>query len=140
MIGSGAAGLTLALQLAKHARVTLLAKGSMAEGCTLHAQGGIAAVLDKDDSVESHVEDTLNAGAGLCDPEVVHYVAENAADAIQSLISNGVKFTRERHEDGVGGYHLTREGGHSHRRVIHAADATGSAIETNLHTVANILK
>ncbi len=132
VIGSGAAGLTLALQLAEVAKVTLLAKGAMAEGCTLHAQGGIAAVLDKDDSIDSHVEDTLNAGAGLCDPGVVQYVAENAAEAINSLIANGVKFTRERHEDGLGGYHLTREGGHSHRRVIHAADATGRSVETTL--------
>ena len=102
IIGSGAAGLTLALQLAEAAMVTLLAKGAMEDGCTLHAQGGIAAVLDKDDSVDSHVEDTLNAGAGLCDPGVVQYVAENAAHAIQTLISQGVRFTRERHEDGLG--------------------------------------
>ncbi|MDH5784764.1 MAG: L-aspartate oxidase [Chromatiales bacterium] len=132
VIGSGAAGLTLALQLAETAKVILLAKGAMNEGCTLHAQGGIAAVLDKDDTIDSHVEDTLRAGAGLCDPGVVQYVAENAAEAIHALIGHGVKFTRERHEDGLGGYHLTREGGHSHRRVIHAADATGRAVETTL--------
>jgi L-aspartate oxidase len=132
VIGSGAAGLTLALQLAEHASVTLLAKGAMVEGCTLHAQGGVAVVMEPEDSVESHVQDTLNAGAGLCDPEIVRYVAENAAEAIHTLITHGVKFSRERREDGLGGYHLTREGGHSHRRVIHAADATGKAIETTL--------
>lgn len=132
VIGSGAAGLTLALQLAEKGRVTLIAKGKMSEGCTLHAQGGVAVVMEKEDSIDSHIDDTLNAGVGLCDPEVVRYVAENAENAIHSLISHGVKFSRERREDGLGGYHLTREGGHSHRRVIHAADATGKAIETTL--------
>jgi L-aspartate oxidase len=132
VIGSGAAGLTVALQLAEHAKVTILAKGPLSEGCTLHAQGGIAAVLDKDDTIDSHVEDTLRAGAGLCDPGVVEFVAEHAPAAIHALIAHGVKFTRERHEDGLGSYHLTREGGHSHRRVIHAADATGRAVETTL--------
>ncbi|MCW8919327.1 MAG: L-aspartate oxidase [Gammaproteobacteria bacterium] len=132
VIGSGAAGLTLALQLAAHAKVTLLAKGELVEGCTLHAQGGVAVVMEPEDSVESHLQDTLTAGAGLCDPAVVRHVAENAAEAIRTLIAHGVKFSRERREDGLGGYHLTREGGHSHRRVIHAADATGKAIETTL--------
>ena len=130
VIGSGAAGLTLALQLADKARISVLSKAGLEEGCTLHAQGGVAAVLDEQDSIESHVEDTLNAGAGLCDPGVVQYVVEHSREAIETLIAEGVPFTRE--PQGGDGYHLTREGGHSHRRVIHAADATGRAIETTL--------
>ncbi|MGM0595109.1 MAG: L-aspartate oxidase [Pseudomonadota bacterium] len=129
VIGSGAAGLSLALRLADSAHISVLAKARMEEGNTLYAQGGIAAVLDEHDSVEAHVEDTLNAGAGLCDPGVVQYVVEHGRAAIERLIEQGVTFTRVR--DGVG-YHLTREGGHSHRRVIHAADATGKAVEQTL--------
>ena len=132
VIGSGAAGLTLALQLADSAHITILSKAGLEEGCTLYAQGGIAAVLDEQDSIESHVEDTLNAGAGLCDPGVVQYVVEHSREAIETLIAEGVAFTREHHTDGGNDYHLTREGGHSHRRVIHAADATGNAIERTL--------
>ncbi|MCW8958713.1 MAG: L-aspartate oxidase [Gammaproteobacteria bacterium] len=129
IIGSGAAGLSLALQLAQEARVSVLSKAGMEEGCTLYAQGGIAAVLDEHDSIDSHVEDTLNAGANLCDAGVVQYVAEHSRAAIEQLISEGVNFTRE--QDGKH-YHLTREGGHSHRRIIHAADATGQAVEKTL--------
>lgn len=132
IIGSGAAGLTIALQLADNAHATVLSKGGQEEGCTLYAQGGVAAVLDKSDSIESHVEDTLNAGVGLCDPGVVQYVVENSRAAIETLIAEGVPFTRENHAENGNGYHLTREGGHSHRRVIHAADATGNAIERTL--------
>ena len=132
VIGSGAAGLTLALQLAERAHITVLSKAGLEEGCTLHAQGGIAAVLDEQDSIESHVEDTLNAGAGLCDPGVVQYVVEHSREAIETLIAEGVPFTREQHPGNGNDYHLTREGGHSHRRVIHAADATGNAIERTL--------
>ena len=132
IIGSGAAGLTLALCLAKSARVTVLAKGRLDEGSTNFAQGGVAAVLDAEDSIESHIEDTLNAGAGLCDPDVVTYTAEHGQEAIQWLIGQGVPFTSEINAEGIEEYHLTREGGHSHRRVIHAADATGQAIETSL--------
>jgi len=129
IIGSGAAGLGLALQLAGSAEVTLLSKARMEDGCTLYAQGGVAAVLDEHDSIESHLEDTLNAGGGLCDPEVVRFVVEQGRKAIETLIDEGVQFSRE---NGDGEYHLTREGGHSHRRVIHAADATGKAIEETL--------
>ncbi|WP_303904986.1 L-aspartate oxidase [Thiohalomonas denitrificans] len=128
IIGSGAAGLTLALRAAEFARVTVLAKGGQDEGATLYAQGGVAAVLEEGDNIESHVEDTLNAGAGLCDPEVVRFTAENGPDAIRWLIDLGVPFTAK----SGGGYHLTREGGHSQRRIIHAADATGQAIEGTL--------
>ncbi len=128
IIGSGAAGLTLALETADFARVTVLAKAGQDEGATLYAQGGIAVVLDEGDTIDSHVEDTLNAGAGLCDPEVVRFTAEHGPEAIQWLIDLGVPFTT----NNGGDFHLTREGGHSHRRIIHAADATGRAIEGTL--------
>lgn len=131
VIGSGAAGLRLALELADRARVAVLAKRSLTEGSTYYAQGGISAVLADDDSFESHIQDTLNAGAGLCHPEVVRHVVENGPAAIRWLMDHGVNFTRE----GPGPdapLHLTREGGHSHRRVVHAADATGRVLETSL--------
>jgi L-aspartate oxidase len=136
VLGSGAAGLTLALQLADHARVTVLAKGALPEGSTWYAQGGISAVLDADDSFDSHIEDTLAAGAGLCDPEAVRFTVEHAPESIAWLASLGVEFTREPAEPDAP-YHLTREGGHSHRRIIHAADATGRAMETVLLERAN---
>jgi L-aspartate oxidase len=132
IVGGGAAGLSLALHLAPQARIAVITKGPLTEGATLYAQGGISAVLDAEDSIESHIEDTLRAGAGLCDPDVVRYTVEHAREAIQWLIDSGVPFTRETRADGSTDYHLTREGGHSHRRVIHAADATGRAIETTL--------
>lgn len=131
VIGSGAAGLSVALRAAEGGRVAVLAKGPLKEGSTFYAQGGIAAVLDDRDSTQSHIEDTLSAGAGLCDPEVVRLTAERAPGAIQWLIDLGVPFTRDP-SDRNGGYHLTREGGHSHRRVIHADDATGRAVENTL--------
>jgi L-aspartate oxidase len=134
VIGSGAAGLTVALQLAPHARIALLSKGNLTDSSTLYAQGGIAAVLDATDSLESHVADTLVAGAGLCDPAVVRFVVENAKDAITRLIGYGVPFTKD--DASPDEYHLTREGGHSHRRIIHAADATGRAVETTLEEQA----
>ncbi|HEY0722276.1 MAG TPA: L-aspartate oxidase [Gammaproteobacteria bacterium] len=137
VIGSGAAGLTFALQAASYAKVTVLAKGPLTEGNTLYAQGGVAAVLDDtEDSIESHIEDTLVAGAGLCDPDVVRFTAEHGREAIQWLIDIGVPFTNQTHADGSSAPHLTREGGHSHRRIIHAADATGRAIETSLVDLA----
>ena len=127
ILGTGAAGLATALSLPRELRVILLAKGPLAAGNTRHAQGGIAAVLDPTDSVESHVEDTLKAGGGLCDPEVVRWTVERGGAAIQWLIDQGVPFTRDDAH-----FHLTREGGHSHRRIIHAADATGQALEDTL--------
>ncbi len=131
IIGSGAAGLSLALRLPEQARVAVLSKGPVQEGNTWYAQGGISAVLDQGDSIESHVQDTMDAGAGLCDPEVVRHTVENGPEAVQWLIDLGVDFTRE--ETGPGkGFHLTREGGHQHRRVIHAADATGKAVQSTL--------
>ncbi|HEV7166218.1 MAG TPA: L-aspartate oxidase [Gammaproteobacteria bacterium] len=132
IIGSGAAGLSLALRLPETCRIGLVSKGPLAEGSTLYAQGGISAVLDKADSVESHIEDTLNAGAGLCSPAAVRYVVEKGPECIRWLIDQGVKFTRDEEGHDPGAYHLTREGGHSHRRVVHAADATGREIETTL--------
>ena len=130
IVGSGAAGLSLALRLADRARVALLAKAPLAEGATLYAQGGISVVLDETDSLASHVQDTLTTGAGLCDRRVVEHCVRRARDCIQWLIDRGVPFTPD--ERGNGHYHLTREGGHSHRRVIHAADATGRALEKTL--------
>ena len=132
IIGSGAAGLTLALRLPPSLRVALVAKGPLTEGSTLYAQGGISAVLDEADSIQSHIEDTLNAGAGLSTPATVRYVVEQGPECIRWLIEQGVQFTRDEESRDPGAYHLTREGGHSHRRVVHAADATGRAIETTL--------
>ncbi len=133
IIGSGAAGLSLALKLADHARVHVLSKGPLAEGSTLYAQGGIAAVFDETDSIESHVADTLIAGAGLCDEAVVEFTARQAPDAIKWLIGQGVPFDTEESAPGESSYHLTREGGHSHRRIFHAADATGRAVQLTLN-------
>ncbi|MDN3518568.1 L-aspartate oxidase [Aquisalimonas lutea] len=132
IVGSGAAGLTLALRLPQHLRVAVLSKGPLTEGSSLYAQGGISAVLDERDSVEAHVADTLDAGAGLSDPEVARFVASRAADCIHWLIGNKVPFSREEDGRGEGPLHLHREGGHSHRRIVHAADATGRAVETTL--------
>ncbi len=132
IIGSGAAGLTLALRLPASLRVGLVSKGPLTEGSTLYAQGGISAVLDEADSIQSHIEDTLNAGAGLSTPATVRYVVEQGPECIRWLIEQGVQFTRDEESRDPGAYHLTREGGHSHRRVVHAADATGRAIETTL--------
>jgi L-aspartate oxidase len=132
IIGSGAAGLSLALQLADHAKVLVLSKGPLREGSTLYAQGGIAAVFDENDSIASHVNDTLIAGAGLCDEAAVQYTAGNAKTAMEWLIAQGVPFDQYKDEDGSLKYHLTREGGHSHRRILHAADATGQAVQITL--------
>jgi len=131
IIGSGAAGLSLALRMPPEVRVGLVSKRELVEGNTLYAQGGISAVLDARDSVDSHVQDTLDAGAGLCDEDIVRMVVEHGPDNIRWLFEEGVEFTRTP-ATGNSGYHLTREGGHSHRRVVHAADATGYAVETTL--------
>lgn len=136
IIGSGAAGLTLALKLAPQAKVAVLSKGPLTAANTYYAQGGVAAVLDEEDSLESHIQDTLVAGAGLCHEDSVRYTVENGPDCIRWLIEQGVGFTQEPSTGGAPGYHLTREGGHSHRRVIHVADATGLAISQTLITKA----
>lgn len=130
IIGSGAAGLTLALSLPDTCRIAVLSKDIITEGSTVYAQGGMSAVLDATDSVDSHVEDTLNAGAGLCDANAVRFTAENGAKSVEWLLDAGVPFTRDAHDQNR--LHLTREGGHSHRRIAHAADASGAAIEHTL--------
>src|SRR5690606_27625674 len=115
-------------------RVAILSKGDLANGSTYWAQGGVAAVLDDTDTVESHVADTLIAGGGLCSEDAVRFTVEHSREAIQWLIEQGVPFTRDEADPEAGSfeYHLTREGGHSHRRIIHAADATGAAIFNTL--------
>ncbi|WP_375287046.1 L-aspartate oxidase, partial [Sphingomonas sp.] len=127
IVGSGAAGLTAALNLADRFRVTVIAKGRLDEGSTAWAQGGIAAVLEAGDTFESHVEDTMVAGAGLNDRDIVEFVIENAPAAIARLQQLGVPFAEE-----DGALHLTREGGHSHRRIVHVDDATGWAVQQAL--------
>lgn len=131
IIGGGAAGLSLALRIADKAKVTILSKSSLKQGSTYYAQGGIAAVLDSHDSLLSHVNDTLVAGAGLCHRDIVEYTVQRARESIEWLVDQGVAFSRDSGSDSnsvAGHYHLSKEGGHSHRRVIHAADATGKAV------------
>ncbi|TNC91869.1 MAG: L-aspartate oxidase [Thalassolituus sp.] len=128
IIGSGAAGLTLGLSLPDHIRAAIISKDTLDAGSTRWAQGGVAAVLDEDDSIEAHVSDTLIAGAGLCHEPAVRFTVEHSTEAINWLIDLGVPFTRDSEDH----FHLTREGGHSARRIIHAADATGHAISDTL--------
>ena len=130
IIGAGLAGLTVALNLASHCRVTVLAKRGLDEGATAWAQGGIVGVLGQDDSVESHVKDTLDAGAGLVDEHTARYIAQASSSAIEWLVAQGVPFSED--PQGPLGLHLTREGGHAVRRIAHAADATGKAIHDAL--------
>ncbi|MEQ1496845.1 MAG: FAD-dependent oxidoreductase, partial [Novosphingobium sp.] len=127
IIGSGAAGLTAALALADKLKVLVLAKGELTGGSTAWAQGGIAAVLDAGDTFENHIRDTMVAGAGLNRLETVEFVIERAPHAIERLIELGVPFNTEGKD-----LHLTREGGHSHRRIVHVADATGWAVQAAL--------
>ncbi|MDG5498270.1 L-aspartate oxidase [Marinobacter sp. BGYM27] len=129
IIGSGAAGLSVALNLPRHLKTAVISKGELASGSTLWAQGGIAAVLDDEDSIEEHIQDTLAAGADLCHEDAVRFTVEHGRESIEWLIEQGVAFTRDDTEDK---YHLTREGGHSRRRIIHAADATGHAVSQTL--------
>jgi len=129
IIGSGLAGLSLALRTADHKKICLVSKRSINDTASNWAQGGIAAVQNNDDSLDAHIQDTLIAGAGLCDEAVTKKVVEHGKEAVEWLIEQGVKFTRESNNSK---YHLTREGGHSHRRIIHAADATGHAVQTTL--------
>lgn len=127
IIGSGLAGLTLALHLADRQKVCIITKQTINAGASTWAQGGIAAALSHEDSPEKHVQDTLIAGAGLCNEQIARFVAENAPEAIHWLIEQGVDFTGDKtHETG---YHLTQEGGHSMRRIIHSGDATGNAVQ-----------
>ncbi|HET9812541.1 MAG TPA: L-aspartate oxidase [Sphingomicrobium sp.] len=131
IVGSGAAGLTAALNLAETHTVAVLAKGALGDSASARAQGGIAAVLEEGDSFEAHVNDTMIAGAGLNDQRVVEHVVSRAPAAIARLIELGVPFASEN-----GALHLTREGGHSHRRIVHVADATGWAIAQALESAA----
>ena len=133
IIGSGAAGMTLALQLDQDYRIAVLSKDEPNEGSTYYAQGGVAAVLDEYDSMESHIEDTLNAGAGLCHEDVVRFTVKHSPEIIDWLVEMGVNFDMEPNAKGAKQFHLTKEGGHSHRRVIHAADATGKEIALTLY-------
>ena len=135
IIGSGAAGLTAALELADEFNVLLISKETLVDSSTWYAQGGIAAVLAKEDTTESHIKDTLIAGDGLCDEKAVRFCIENGKSAIDFLINSGVTFTKN---ETTNDFHLTQEGGHSHRRIIHAADATGKEVSDSL--AARVLK
>ncbi|MDP6184107.1 MAG: FAD-dependent oxidoreductase, partial [Gammaproteobacteria bacterium] len=132
IVGSGASGLSLALALADHVDVAIVSKSSLEESATFYAQGGVSAVVDQTDSIESHVADTLDAGAGLCRVDVAEFIVQRGRERIEWLIEQGVPFTTQQSPDGSVDFHLTREGGHSRRRVVHAADATGRVIETTL--------
>lgn len=130
IVGSGLAGLSVALHLAQTRKVAIISKRELLDGASSWAQGGIAAVLDSNDSHEEHISDTLVAGAGLCDEGATRSIVEHGREAIEWLIDQGVPFTRD--ETAELGFHLTREGGHSQRRIIHAADATGHAVQVTL--------
>ncbi|MBK1735460.1 L-aspartate oxidase [Halorhodospira abdelmalekii] len=132
IIGSGLAGLTVALQLPTRLRIAVLSKGAMTDGATPYAQGGVSAALDAADSIDAHVRDTLEASAGLSDPKIARLVATQAREAIEWLLDQEVPFSRSHPGEGTIGLHLHREGGHSHRRVVHAEDATGLAISRTL--------
>jgi L-aspartate oxidase len=127
IIGGGAAGLSAALHLAEQARVTVICKGGIESASSHWAQGGVASVMDPEDSVAAHVKDTLEAGAGLCDEAVVTRTVEHGPEIIRQLLGWGVEF-----DSLDNGFHLTREGGHSFRRIFHVADATGRAITETL--------
>jgi L-aspartate oxidase len=135
IIGSGLAGMSAAIRLAETRKVALVTKLELLVGASSWAQGGIAAVLDTDDTLEDHIRDTHVAGAGLCHDDAVRFVVERGKQSVEWLVAQGVPFTRE--DDNQAELHLTREGGHSHRRIAHAADATGSAVQ---HTLVERVK
>ncbi len=128
IVGSGGAGLSLALSLPDHFNIAVLAKSTLTDASTYFAQGGVAAVLDKTDSIEQHIDDTMIAGAHLCELDAVKQTVEGGKPSVDFLLNQGVQFTLDEQAQ----LHLTREGGHSQRRIIHAADATGRAISTTL--------
>ncbi|CAB1211035.1 L-aspartate oxidase [Acinetobacter bouvetii] len=128
IVGSGGAGLSLALSLPDHFNIAVLAKSTLTDASTFYAQGGVAAVLDETDSIEQHIDDTMIAGAHLCELDAVKQTVEGGKPSVDFLLKHGVQFTLDEQEQ----LHLTREGGHSQRRIIHAADATGRAISTTL--------
>ena len=129
VLGSGIAGLTYALQMAEHGRVVVVSKDVMQESNTQYAQGGICGVMDAHDSVESHISDTVVAGAFLCNLPAVEAVCREGASAVHYLADLGAQFSCD---EATGAFHLAREGGHTHHRVVHAADATGAEIERAL--------
>ena len=131
IIGSGAAGNSLALQLPDDMSVALISKTELHEGSTYYAQGGISAVLSKIDSIDQHVEDTMEAGAGLCKEDIVKNVAKESKTIIEWLLKQGVKFTKSDSSSSER-FHLTKEGGHTHPRIVHTADKTGEAIQESL--------
>lgn len=128
IVGSGGAGLSLALSLPDHFNIAVLAKSTLTDASTYFAQGGVAAVLDKTDSIEQHIDDTMIAGAHLCEFDAVKQTVKGGKPSVDFLLNQGVQFTLDEQAQ----LHLTREGGHSQRRIIHAADATGRAISTTL--------
>ena len=130
IVGSGLAGLSVALHLAQTRTVAIISKRALLDGASNWAQGGIAAVLDSGDTHQKHIDDTLVAGGGLCDEAATRFIIEHGREAIEWLIEQGVPFTRDATAEM--GFHLTREGGHSERRIIHAADATGHAVQVTL--------
>lgn len=133
IIGTGSAGLMSALQLSTDLSIALIAKDDVLEGSSFYAQGGISAVLDAHDNFDQHVADTLSTACGLADEDAVNFMVKNAPSAIDSLEDAGVQFTKDKND-----YHLTTEGGHSHRRVAHVADKTGQSIQINL--LSNVKK
>ena len=133
IIGSGAAGLGLALSLPSHTQIAILSKLNMSEGSTYYAQGGISAVLDDADSLESHKIDTIKAGAGLCHDDIVDLVVSNGKASIDWLMANNVEFSTRKNVRSDNELHLTKEGGHSYRRVVHANDSTGKAVQVALN-------
>ncbi|WP_353167094.1 L-aspartate oxidase [Acinetobacter sp.] len=128
IVGSGGAGLSLALSLPEHLNIAVLAKSTLTDASTYYAQGGVAAVLDETDSIQQHIDDTMIAGAHLCELDAVKHTVEGGRPSVDFLLNHGVQFTLDEDEQ----LHLTREGGHSQRRIIHSADATGKAISTTL--------
>lgn len=128
IVGSGGAGLSLALSLPEHFNIAVLAKSTLTDASTYYAQGGVAAVLDETDSIQQHIDDTMIAGAHLCELDAVKHTVEGGRPSVDFLLNHGVQFTLDEDEQ----LHLTREGGHSQRRIIHSADATGKAISTTL--------
>lgn len=133
IIGSGAAGLGLALTLPDHLQIAILSKSNMSEGSTFYAQGGISAVLDELDTLSAHKKDTIKAGAGLCHEDTVELVVSKGKASIDWLIANNVEFSTDKSNTTQHKLHLTKEGGHSHRRVVHAEDSTGRAVQTALN-------
>ena len=136
VVGSGIAGLSFALKVAEHGRVCILTKGDAAEGSTRYAQGGIAAVMYDSDSFDKHIQDTLVAGDGICDREVVEMTIREAPDRIRELVQYGVEFDRVPNGKSSAGapakFDLHREGGHSEFRILHHKDNTGEEIERGL--------